>query len=162
MDKSLTSQYFAQNEHVTSVKANAILSIVDEARRLVGPISVKEATSGTSTAYLYYMALESGEDARYLGGITYSGGGLGAATRSSFTITYNDPSITPEGDSYVRWENVQFISGGSDWGDEWYATLTSSNDMFWGTLESGTIGYGNDVLLSGCVVSGFTCIRERD
>lgn len=157
MDKTLSSFYFVQDEHVTSTKLNNFISILEENRRMTGPISVSAAASGYFNATGYDLALA--EEPEYIGGIITSG--ANTLTRARFTVIYCEPSTTPWGDLYTRWKNVQFISGGSAWGDEWYARLSSSINMTYGTLDSGHLGVGfND--LSSASISGFYVFRQPD
>jgi len=152
MDKSFTQFNFAQGEHPTSIKWNNILAIADEARRLTGPISISEATSGDRDETHYYIQMT--DYPNDVGGII-EGGDESVLTRAKFIIFYNlnsdDPAAT---DSYARWEGIQFTSGDSNWAYEWYAELTN-NDY----LKVGTLGAEN-VDLSDAVISSFTCMRS--
>ena len=157
MDKSLSSYYFVQDEHVTSTKFNNILSILDEHRRMTGPISISAAASGTFTTMRYDISLS--EEAAYIGGVITSGSNT--LTRARFTVIYSEPSTTAWGDKYARWKNVQFVSGGAAWGYEWYATLASSASMTYGTLDSGSLG-SDYTDLSTASISGFYVFRQPD
>ncbi|RLD39933.1 MAG: hypothetical protein DRI86_16185 [Bacteroidetes bacterium] len=148
MNKSMEQFYFYAQEHPTSVKYNNILLVIDEMRRLTGPISIRRASGGSFSATEYTLALE--EDPRYLGGITTSGSDY--ITRCSFTVWYIEPENEPSSSSYARWENVIFTSGTATSG-EWQAVLNSSN------LAEGTLGAAG-VDLSSVEISGFTCMRD--